>query len=1766
MNAITELRCFKSRVSFSSGVALSEFVIALPAFLLLGLGALQSLLFYQAKTVVDYAAFEAARKGATTHAQRATMLDEFGLRLAPLFGGDGSVEKGLLAIGKGRIEANITSITRLDIISPSAAAFSDFAESNSKTGQLEIPNDHLKYRDTKALGAASGINIQDANLLNIEATYGFKLKVPFISGVLTSALMRLDAANAAFYRNGRIPIKTSATVRMQSAAWQQAAAVEPAPEVTSNSNNTQGQGGNGTAVDPFAGPNASGNCDPSRQSCLDNGLNQGNPNACTASSIKDGSGQTASSANLPALSVGNPIHIGSGNKYQLEHDLAMPTVRGATLHWQRHYNSRSHLRAGLGHGWTHSYSVRALKTERGIRLRQADGREILYETRHGEKYLSGFNSDGWIELSSATDAGASDTIRWHRSSGEVLLFNAQGRLSQIKLVAQASISLQYNDKGNLLIVRDSNNRQFVLAYYPNGQVKTVKSSEGQRVDYRYDNKGNLKLALRDGTFKRRYHYEDTSDANNLTGITNAEDIRYATWAYDEADRAILSEHAGGVQRVSVDYSNDNERSVTNSKGQISHYVIGHTDGLAYVKSITGPGCGSCSASNVRYEYNQALQLTAQHNKSGERWWRLYDDLGRLSAIYRQQQSGKETLVTAFSFKDNQRNPNSFSRPSVNPLGQHVVSLTRNDNGQINSITEKGWTPDFNGSYSPMQRTSRYEYQDGQLLVSDGPVPGDSDRMQYPVQKSYKQHPAQASKTSESIALLGSDLRLRYVAAQQQAVIEQASGESYATLQYDKLGRIKRFKGPSGEASVQYDGAGRVQYLIGTYGIKRKFKWSLQNTLLGFGYIDKQGEYIAQQRNGYQDGKLVEQYRQYVGSANYVYDIFGRVDSISDAQSRQTQYAYNDQGLLANVTKFSGTPDKASTGLSYDVHGNVTGIRDPRGNQSLRAYDDFGHLLYKSNPDKGVTLYRYDAAGNVIARVDENAVINRFHYDNKNRLIGMGPANTAPTSTFSFDKLGRENGRNSLRDKQTIEYSGKIKTITTRLKALGKGYSTKRESTVNGSIETLPNGHKLTISRTDNRQALTLNGEQIAEIELDKRGRPIEKHFASGYTESYHYKNSGELKRSQWLKQRNQISETVYSYSAPSQISSIIKQGSANSNSTATYNYDVAGRLIAVDIDGQLEAWRYDSNGNRMLLEQGAKKTAYSTQAYNNHYKNIDGRHQQTANTGELLSDARLTYRYNVGHRLSAVYKGKQKIAAYQFNSEGQRIKKSRYMDGQWHSKYFLYRDAKLLAELAEDGDIEREYIYQGHKLLGFVEQNEFYATRLDHRGAPIEVYSPEGTLVWRASYTAFGLAHIEKEDISLHIRLPGQYYDTESGKHYNYFRTYDPENGRYLTSDPIGLDAGLNTMAYVMNDPLNRVDRLGLYDEMVHYYMTYFLAVVAGVPQDQALIMAQATQYIDKNPRTSPLPNFSSILWQGLYGVGKDLHSKLEKYHFVLDYENGDKGDLLQRKPGETDEQYILRRVQNPQSEQLDRLRDASMHYSDICRTDGRATSQDTKAQLYGEYLHAYEDTFAHRDQNNKPYSIFGNSDNYPSTLIGHIHLLNPLGLKSHYPDKTYNNISFIDVPQENAGFKTSFENQWAYNEARTLQMEKEIFLKLRRDFDVSSDITWTMLAGDGDANIGAQNYGDDESRWANGIVPVFKPSEGVQGVLQQFNAYNEDGHPDGRDAGVAAKVRILNAFLKNAKLGTIPEYKEEMSVSADNRMAILGGLPLGEGLIEESE
>jgi len=100
--------------------------------------------------------------------------------------------------------------------------------------------------------------------------------------------------------------------------------------------------------------------------------------------------------------------------------------------------------------------------------------------------------------------------------------------------------------------------------------------------------------------------------------------------------------------------------------------------------------------------------------------------------------------------------------------------------------------------------------------------------------------------------------------------------------------------------------------------------------------------------------------------------------------------------------------------------------------------------------------------------------------------------------------------------------------------------------------------------------------------------------------------------------------------------------------------------------------------------------------------------------------------------------------------------------------------------------------------------------QLDHLGTPQELTNAQGKIVWSAHYLAYGqIARLDVGIVDNPLRFQGQYFDRESGLHYNRHRYYNPDNGRYLTPDPVKLAGGLNGYLYVPN-PTGWVDPLGL--------------------------------------------------------------------------------------------------------------------------------------------------------------------------------------------------------------------------------------------------------------------------------------------------------------------------------------------------------------------
>ncbi len=112
--------------------------------------------------------------------------------------------------------------------------------------------------------------------------------------------------------------------------------------------------------------------------------------------------------------------------------------------------------------------------------------------------------------------------------------------------------------------------------------------------------------------------------------------------------------------------------------------------------------------------------------------------------------------------------------------------------------------------------------------------------------------------------------------------------------------------------------------------------------------------------------------------------------------------------------------------------------------------------------------------------------------------------------------------------------------------------------------------------------------------------------------------------------------------------------------------------------------------------------------------------------------------------------------------------------------------------------------------LNNAETTAVYYFHCDHLGTPQAITDKNGNVVWKADYKPFGEVTLTTAAVENNFRFPGQYFDEETGLHYNWHRYYNAGTGRYVTSDPIGLEGGVSLYGYVLNNPINFTDPPGL--------------------------------------------------------------------------------------------------------------------------------------------------------------------------------------------------------------------------------------------------------------------------------------------------------------------------------------------------------------------
>jgi RHS repeat-associated protein len=163
------------------------------------------------------------------------------------------------------------------------------------------------------------------------------------------------------------------------------------------------------------------------------------------------------------------------------------------------------------------------------------------------------------------------------------------------------------------------------------------------------------------------------------------------------------------------------------------------------------------------------------------------------------------------------------------------------------------------------------------------------------------------------------------------------------------------------------------------------------------------------------------------------------------------------------------------------------------------------------------------------------------------------------------------------------------------------------------------------------------------------------------------------------------------------------------------------------------------------------------------------------------------------------------------------------------TRYFWDQGAHL-GEINGTGAVDYLFLPGTLLPLGLVAGGRQYSYVLDQAGTPTHLVDPDGRVAWQGDHTAFGEPRNESaSEVSNPFRFQGHYVDRETGFHYNFARYYLPRCARYLSQDPLGLEAGANLYRYVLN-PFNWVDPFGL-NNLVNGVLT--IKPICGWSPDQ---------------------------------------------------------------------------------------------------------------------------------------------------------------------------------------------------------------------------------------------------------------------------------------------------------------------------------------------
>jgi YD repeat-containing protein len=599
-------------------------------------------------------------------------------------------------------------------------------------------------------------------------------------------------------------------------------------------------------------------------------------------------------------------------------------------------------------------------------------------------------------------------------------------------------SFQYDTGGRLISETDDNGRILTYEYNAGGRISTITTPAGQKYRYSYDANNNLTNVfypdntpadLSDDVFIT-YVYENTEFPNHLTGIIDETGNRHTNYVYDEAGRAIVSELAGGAERLEVLEYNGTSVRIRNalSKETVYRYLnVGSGAGLRrQLVAVDGEASANCEASNSSFTYDSNGFRDTMTNERGFITDYLHDEVGRELSRNEGLLDVNGSLVATPEARlvetDWNANGKRIEKREANI--RTTITYTSPESRRIATLTES----DLTGKATFASRTTRNTYTyftaDGrrvQTQTIDGPRTDITDDI-----------------TTLNFSDLGNLIQYTNALNQQVQLANYNDRGQPQTITDENNVVTELSYSPRGwlESSTVVDPSGNGTNAITLYayynnGLLQRITFP-DNTFLNYDYDAAQRlttiENALGERITYTlDAEGNREQTEITGSNGNIqyrvaqaFDELSRLMGITSANNQVTEnnYDVNDNLVetinprlfstrqvydpLDRVAQIIDAKDGASH-VTYDEQDRITSVTDAKGQVTRYTYDGYGHLLRRESPDTGTTDYSYDEAGNLLSMVDSRGIIALYTYDALNRLLSLTyPNRSEENVTYSYD--------------------------------------------------------------------------------------------------------------------------------------------------------------------------------------------------------------------------------------------------------------------------------------------------------------------------------------------------------------------------------------------------------------------------------------------------------------------------------------------------------------------------------------------------------------------------------------------------------------------------------------------------------------------------------------------------------------------------------------------------------------------------------------------